>query len=47
MRKLLVLIIIALMSGSCSVYQKYSRPQTISTESLFGEGVAVADTLTI
>ena len=47
MRKLLVLIIVALLSGSCSVYQKYSRPQTISTESLFGEGVAVADTLSI
>ncbi len=47
MRKLLVLIVIALLSGSCSVFQKYSRPQSISTESLFGEGVAVADTLTI
>ena len=47
MRKLLVLIVIALLSGSCSLFQKYSRPQDISTESLFGEGVIVADTLTI
>ncbi|MBQ7855777.1 MAG: efflux transporter outer membrane subunit [Alistipes sp.] len=47
MKKLLILMVVAVLSGSCSVYQKYSRPQSISTEGLYGEGVPAADTVTV
>ena len=45
MKKVLYILILTLVTTSCSVYQKYSRPE-ISTEGLFG-AVQSTDTVTI
>ena len=46
MKRILYIAIIAVLATSCSVFQKYSRPE-ISTNNLYGEGITVADTVTI
>ncbi len=49
-RSLTTLVVIVLLAGAfqgCSVYKRYQRPDNLPTESLFGENVAVADTVTL
>ena len=41
-----LLVAVALMSG-CSIYGRYSRPEDIKTDNLFGESVKTDDTLSI
>lgn len=47
MKRLLIIITIATLSVGCSVYKKYSRPESVSTDSLFGEKVESRDTTTL
>ena len=50
MRKIFSTIIILTASvvlSGCSIYGRYSRPEDISTDNLFGENVTTTDTLTI
>ena len=47
MKQISILLLALLLSCSCSVFQKYSRPESISTTSLYGEGVEGTDTLTM
>lgn len=42
-RVILIVLTIAVATG-CSVFKKYSRPENISTDKLFGEKVVVSDT---
>ncbi len=46
MRRVLYIVTLAILATSCSVYQRYSRPD-ISTENLYGEGVNSSDSTTI
>ena len=36
MKKLILIVSIAAMFASCSIYKKYSRPEEISTANLYG-----------
>lgn len=50
MRKIFSTIIILTASvvlSGCSIYGRYSRPEDISTDNLFGENVTTTDTITI
>ncbi len=50
MRKIfstIILVVVAAAMSGCSIYSHYSRPEEISTDNLFGEDVAVGDTLSI
>ena len=46
MKKVLYILIATLVTTSCSVFQRYSRPE-ISTENLFGDSITTTDTVTI
>ena len=46
MKKVLYFLIATLVTTSCSVFQRYSRPE-VSTENLFGDSVTTTDTVTI
>lgn len=49
MKHLTIIMIFAsaTLATGCSVYRNYSRPETISTDNLFGEGVETADGTTL
>ena len=50
MRKIfsyIILLAAAATMSACSIYGRYSRPEDITTDNLFGENVAVGDTLSI
>lgn len=47
MKQIIIAVAVLLVTGSCSTYKKYSRPEEISTEKLFGDDVAVSDTVTV
>ncbi|MBP3482522.1 MAG: efflux transporter outer membrane subunit [Alistipes sp.] len=42
-----VLVLAAATLGGCSIYGRYSRPEDIETDGLFGEGVIAGDSATI
>ena len=46
MKKLILIVSIAAMFASCSIYKKYSRPEEISTANLYGN-IEKADTTTM
>ena len=46
MKKLILLVSIAALAASCSIYKKYSRPEEISTANLYGN-IEKADTTTM
>lgn len=47
MKQITIAIIVILFVSSCSTYRKYSRPDEISAEDLFGEDIATSDSTTI
>ena len=47
MKRTITILAIAILATGCSVYQKYTRPESIKTDGLFGEGVAATDTVTL
>ena len=47
MKKIIISIIIAATMNSCGIYTKYSRPEEIKTDNLFGETVETTDTATV
>ncbi len=47
MKHIIIAIAVTLLASGCSTYKKYSRPEEITTENLFGEDVAVSDTVSI
>lgn len=47
MKQTIVMITVILLLNSCSVYRKYSRPEKITAENIFGEDVSPLDTTTI
>lgn len=47
MKQFIIAVAVLLLTGSCSTYKKYSRPDEICTENLFGEEITASDTLTI
>lgn len=50
MRKIfsyIILLAAAATMSACSIYGRYSRPEEIKTDNLFGENVAIGDTLSI
>lgn len=47
MKQIIIAIALLMLAASCSTYRKYSRPDEISTDNLFGEDVAVSDTVSI
>lgn len=47
MKQIIITLMLICIGCSCSTYRKYSMPETISTENLFGEGVLTEDTVTI
>lgn len=47
MRQIIIAIAIMLLASGCSTYRKYSRPQEITTENIFGEDIVPLDTTTI
>lgn len=46
MKQIIIATAVLLLTGSCSTYNKYSRPEEIRTENLFGEDVTATDTVT-
>lgn len=46
MKQIIIAAVVLILTGSCSTYKKYSRPEEVSTNNLFGEDVAVTDTFT-
>ena len=44
MKQVIIAIAVLLLTG-CSTYRKYSRPDSVSADSLFGADVAVSDTV--
>lgn len=46
MKQIIIIIAVLLLTSSCSTYKRYNRPEEISTNNLFGEDVAVSDTVT-
>lgn len=46
MKQIIIATAVLLVSGSCSTYKKYSHPEEVRTNNLFGEEVAVSDTVT-
>lgn len=46
MKQIIIAAIVLLLTGSCSTYKKYSRPEEIGANNLFGEDVALTDTVT-
>ena len=46
MRRVFYIVILTVLATSCSVFQKYSRPE-IATDNLYGQGVTTTDTVTI
>ena len=46
MRRIFYIVILTVLATSCSVFQKYSRPE-ITTDNLYGQGVTTTDTVTI
>ncbi len=46
MKKLILIVSVAAMFASCSIYKKYSRPEEISTANLYGN-IEKADTTTM
>ena len=46
MKKILLILTIATLFTSCSIYKKYSRPEEISTKNLYGD-IEKADTTTM
>lgn len=44
MKQVIIAIAVLLLTG-CSTYRKYSRPDSVSADSLFGTDVAVSDTV--
>ena len=46
MKQIIIAVVVLLLTSSCSTYKKYSRPEEVSTNNLFGEDVAVTDTFT-
>lgn len=46
MKHIFITIAILLLTSSCSTYKKYNRPEEINTNNLFGEDIAVLDTVT-
>ncbi len=44
---LLAAVLLATSLSGCSIYKKYQRPESISTDNLFGENVVLTDTLTM
>jgi NodT family efflux transporter outer membrane factor (OMF) lipoprotein len=47
MRQLILILATALLTVGCSVYQKYTRPENVSTKPLYGENVTGSDTTTM
>ena len=47
MKRIIITLTVALALSSCSVFKKYSRPESISTDSLFGKEVITTDTTSI
>lgn len=47
MKRLTTILVLAAMVSSCSVYKKYTRPDNLPTDNLFGAGVECSDTLTL
>lgn len=47
MRQILIVALSALFMCSCSLYQKYTRPEEVKTDNLYGEAVALSDTTSI
>ncbi len=46
MKKIVLIVSLVAMLTSCSIYKKYSRPEEISTQNLYGD-IAKGDTVTI
>jgi len=42
-----IMLLAATLLGGCSIYSRYSRPEDINTDGLFGENVSTTDTMTI
>lgn len=47
MRHIIIAIAVLLLTGSCSTYKKYSRPDDIITDNLFGDQDSIPDTATV
>ena len=43
MKKIIIYIVVLLVAGGCSTYKKYSRPEGINMDSLFGEDILQTD----
>ncbi len=46
MKQIIIAVVVLLLTSSCSTYKKYSRPEEVSTNNLFGEDFDVTDTFT-
>lgn len=46
MRKLIPILLIAALAGSCRIYKNYKRPE-VTTDNLFGDNIPSGDTTTI
>lgn len=47
MKRIIVSLTVVVLVASCSVFKKYSRPESISTDNLFGDKIEAVDTVTI
>lgn len=47
MKHILIATAVLLITGGCSTYTRYSRPEEIHTDGLFGEDVTVSDTASV
>lgn len=47
MKRIIITLTVALLLTGCSVFKKYSRPESISTDSLFGKDIIVTDSTSI
>lgn len=47
MKQIIIAITVILLVSSCSTYRKYSRPEEITAENIFGEDIVSLDTTTI
>ena len=46
MKKIVIIISVAVLMSSCGIYKPYSRPE-VKTDNLFGESIEITDTVTI
>lgn len=47
MKQIIIAVIVMILACGCSSYKKYSRPDNIYTENLFGQDIPQVDTMTI